>query len=210
MWAGASLLLLLLAGLLLQARTRALVTLSEGFTASCFLCLDCLQGTLLALTLTDVVAQRWIVPIFLSLLGTLPAALYFWARFYRLLTVLHLQAPGMQGLSRLAEFGPTLMMLRLDPLRFHLRQRAHWFTAFRPECCEYYVVGLQAGLILSGIMQPEWLLLLMASLSSLLLFAYLLVLRPYRNTGLNVLVLLKFAFLGLASVFSILASRFYG
>jgi hypothetical protein len=50
----------------------------------------------------------------------------------------------------------------------------------------------------------------MASGSSLLLVVYLIILRPYLNPCLNLLVVLKFLFLGISCVCSILASRFYG
>jgi hypothetical protein len=145
-------LLLLLAGLLLWVRAR--YGLSEGVTASCFLCLDSLQGTLLVLVLTDALTQRQVLPLCLALLATLPPLLYTWARYFRLLAVLHLQAPSMKGPSGLAEFGPALMLLRCDPLQYHLRQRTRWVRLCSPEFYEYHALGLQMGIILSGIMQP--------------------------------------------------------
>jgi hypothetical protein len=161
MWAGASLLLLLVAGLVITVRAR--VGMSEGVTSVCFLCLDHLQGTLLVLILTDVVAQRRVLSMCLALLAALPPLFYVWARFVRLLTVLFRQAPSMQGPSGLAEFCPALMLLRCDPLHYHLRTHIRKAKLFSPECYEYHALGLVGALILSGIVQPQWLLLLAAS-----------------------------------------------
>jgi hypothetical protein len=138
-WAGASL-LLLLAGLLLWVRAR--VGLSEGVTAACFLCLDHLQTTLLFLILTDVVAQRRALPLCLAFLAALPALIYIFGRYARLLTVLYRQAPGMGGRSGLAEFGPALMLLRSDHLSFHLPSRVRRVKLFSPEFHEYSAIGL--------------------------------------------------------------------
>jgi hypothetical protein len=206
-WVGASLLLLLLAVLLLWVRTQ--VGLSEGVTSACFLSLDHLQTTLLFLGLTDVVAQRRALPLCLALLATLPALLYIFGRFTRLLIVLYRQAPGMEGPSSLAEFGPALMLLRSDHLSFHLPQLVRRLRFFSPEFHEFSVIGLQAALVLSGIFEPEWLLLSAACGSSLLLFVYLLVLRPYRNPCLNILVVAKSLFLALGALCSILSNHFY-
>ncbi len=59
----------------------------------------------------------------------------------------------MAGLSGLAEFGPALMMLRCNPLQYHVPQFMRRVKVLNPEYCDFVVIGLQAGIILSGLMQ---------------------------------------------------------